>query len=702
MTTEVAAEPEQQESAFRKRMATAGKYAAQMPFTAALTLIVIAAGIASEAFWNPVSNRGWYHDFAFGVPAFEDGKYWTPFTGWAVGPTPGLFIVSLAVLIAVVGWAEIRLGTEWTAVVAIVGQLVGQVGGTVVVMIMRETNWEWAHALAEVRGVGFSTAIVALLAAISATLRSPWRLRVRAALAAYVAASFLFIGSLTDLQHLIALLIALPLGEKFLSKNEHGVAPRTRQETRMLALIGLIVIAVAEVVVPVLPEHGPLGPTEGDDASMISLVVKLAVIAVVAGSLWKGRSWAWWVTVVFGSLTVLATIAVIVTVIVTKEWEGFGGVTAGTALLWLVELQLLISGRWAFRVPARRRFGGGVADPRATARELLTTRGGSTMSWWLTWEGNEYHFSNGGNSMMGFQRHVGVVIGLCDPVGPPEQTAEAITDFTSMVETMGFTPCLFSVTKPTADLAEQSGWRSIQIAEDTIVDLPKLAFTGKSWQDVRTAINRAAKEGIEFRLVTLSEEPHSVLTQIREISEEWVGDKGLPEMGFTLGSVEEALDPAVRVALAVDKDGHIQGFLSWLPAYGPDGQVGWTLDLMRRRKEGFRPVVEFLIGRSALEFKEQGSKFVSLSGAPLARSDSGGGEVATMDKLLDTLGAAMEPFYGFRSLHSFKKKFHPRYEPVYMCFRDEADLPRIGIALTRAYLPKASIGQFVKLATSKH
>jgi hypothetical protein len=37
-----------------------------------------------------------------------------------------------------------------------------------------------------------------------------------------------------------------------------------------------------------------------------------------------------------------------------------------------------------------------------------------------------------------------------------------------------------------------------------------------------------------------------------------------------------------------------------------------------------------------------------------------------------------------------------------MCFRDEADLPRIGIALTRAYLPKASIGQFVKLATSKH
>ncbi|MDN5544203.1 MAG: DUF2156 domain-containing protein, partial [Rhodococcus sp. (in: high G+C Gram-positive bacteria)] len=125
-----------------------------------------------------------------------------------------------------------------------------------------------------------------------------------------------------------------------------------------------------------------------------------------------------------------------------------------------------------------------------------------------------------------------------------------------------------------------------------------------------------------------------------------------------------------------------------------------TLDVMRRRPDGFRPVVEFLIASSALEFKEQGAQFVSLSGAPLARSDDGA-DAASMDRLLDMLGAAMEPLYGFRSLHAFKKKFKPRYEPVFLCFRDEADLPRIGIALTRAYLPDATAPQLIKLATSK-
>ena len=35
-----------------------------------------------------------------------------------------------------------------------------------------------------------------------------------------------------------------------------------------------------------------------------------------------------------------------------------------------------------------------------------------------------------------------------------------------------------------------------------------------------------------------------------------------------------------------------------------------------------------------------------------------------------------------------------------MAFRDEADLPRIGIALTRAYLPDASVKDLAEVAIS--
>ncbi len=332
--------------------------------------------------------------------------------------------------------------------------------------------------------------------------------------------------------------------------------------------------------------------------------------------------------------------------------------------------------------------GMGGSNPAEQVRSLLKKYGGSTMSWMITWENNQYAFTKDGEGVIGYQRPAGTVLALADPVCAPEKLEETIREFTDMAENSARIPCWFSVSEATASIARDMGWRTLQIAEDTIIDLPTLAFKGKPWQDIRSALNRAKKEGITFKLTTLKDEPFAVVAQVRAISEEWVGDKGLPEMGFTLGSVEEALDPEVRVALAIDDTGSVHGVLSWLPVFGGgDTMRGWTLDVMRRRDDGFRPCIEFLIASSALAFKAEGAEILSLSGAPLARAEDDTSEVVAMDRMLDMMGAAMEPFYGFRSLHAFKMKFQPRYEPVYMCFRDEGDLPRIGVALTRAYLP---------------
>jgi lysylphosphatidylglycerol synthetase-like protein (DUF2156 family) len=220
---------------------------------------------------------------------------------------------------------------------------------------------------------------------------------------------------------------------------------------------------------------------------------------------------------------------------------------------------------------------------------------------------------------------------------------------------------------------------------------------------VRSALNKAKREAITFRLVRLADEPFALRAQVHAISEQWVGDKGLPEMGFTLGGVDEALDPAVAVGVAVDATGSVHGVTSWLPVYAGGGRVdGWTLDVMRRRDDGFRSVMEFMIASACLAFQKDGAAFVSLSGAPLARSAQSAEELDRTDRLLEKLGATLEPLYGFRSLHAFKAKFAPRYEPIHLAFRDEADLPRIGVALTRAYLPDASPRQLLAAGFSAH
>ena len=160
----------------------------------------------------------------------------------------------------------------------------------------------------------------------------------------------------------------------------------------------------------------------------------------------------------------------------------------------------------------------------------------------------------------------------------------------------------------TTAVTDALGWQSVQVAEDNLIDLPELAFKGKKWQDIRTALNKAPKEGVTFRMVTLADEPWALVRQVEHLSQEWLGDKELPEMGFTLGGVTEALDREVKVGLAVGADGTLHGVTSWMPVYGGNGEVvGWTLDLMRRADGGFRATMEFLIASSCLYFKEQGA-----------------------------------------------------------------------------------------------
>ncbi|WP_307583452.1 phosphatidylglycerol lysyltransferase domain-containing protein [Paeniglutamicibacter psychrophenolicus] len=148
-----------------------------------------------------------------------------------------------------------------------------------------------------------------------------------------------------------------------------------------------------------------------------------------------------------------------------------------------------------------------------------------------------------------------------------------------------------------------------------------------------------------------------------------------------------------------ERDGTVQGFLSWLPVYGAGGTVtGWTLDLMhlmRRRAGGFGPVIQFLIASSLRTFSAEGAAFASLSGAPLAHAVHRAG-TEPVDRVLAALARALEPVYGFGSLHAFKAKFSPRIVPMYLVYRDESDLPRIAGALARAYLPEASVGQLAR------
>lgn len=162
-------------------------------------------------------------------------------------------------------------------------------------------------------------------------------------------------------------------------------------------------------------------------------------------------------------------------------------------------------------------------------------------------------------------------------------------------------------------------------------------------------------------------------------------------MGFTLGGVDELVDPRVKLLYAVDTDGKVLGVTSWLPTYENGKVVGWTLDFMRHRTDSVNGIMEFLIARMAERLRDEGEvRFMSLSAAPLAGMSGEGheqGESAVLDHVLQMVADIMEPAYGFHSLFRFKLKFHPDEAKVYICYPDPAKLPQISLAVAQAYVP---------------
>ncbi|EMD27815.1 bifunctional lysylphosphatidylglycerol flippase/synthetase MprF [Amycolatopsis azurea] len=677
----------------------------RLPFTTLVTLTMLALALATGALWSAAEDRAVYPYIAYGLPSLESGRWWTVLTGPLFAVVPLYYVPMVLSFALFAGFAEWRLGTRRTMAVTIGGQFVSVLVAVQFLALSRNSGWEWAERIAGSLDVGFSGGALAAVAVASATLRPPWRLRLRAGLCVYAGIAIIFVGTLADLVHFFALVLALPFGRKFIGSKDPGRERRpSLREWRFYVMAGLLVLTVAELVMSFVPGNGPFGSSEELSLSTWEVVILCVIVVPIMNGLRKGSQVAWWSAMILTSFVILQVMAYGGVLALAEVFGDDAGLMDPPLffvdnLLWTVEFAMLISSRGAFRVPSRRkrRRLGRMGNP-ALARTLLSRHGGSTLSWMTTWPQNSYFVAADGKSYLAYRRHAGVAIALGDPIAPNGAADRTIAEFITMCENTGLVPCLFSATGDTTAKTDELGWKQVQVAEDTLIELETLEFRGKRWQDVRTALNRAKKDGIEFRLVRLADQPRAVISQVRAISEEWISDKGMPEMGFTLGGVDEAMDPETRVGLAVDADGVVHGVTSWMPVYTGAGAVGgWTLDVMRKRADGFRPSMEFLIASSCLAFREEGAKFVSLSGAPLASS----GEPAhAVERVLDALGTMMEPFYGFRSLHAFKAKFQPRHVPLYLAFRDEADLPRIGIALGRAYLPNTGLLRLAKLARS--
>ncbi|WIJ44395.1 bifunctional lysylphosphatidylglycerol flippase/synthetase MprF [Curtobacterium citreum] len=342
-----------------------------------------------------------------------------------------------------------------------------------------------------------------------------------------------------------------------------------------------------------------------------------------------------------------------------------------------------------------------VGMDRARARALLEAAGGDTFGWMTTWQGNAYWFAADGRAGVAFRRNGRVAVTVGGPFGWPDARDRAMTEFARYCDDNGWTAVFYGIEATAAEHLTGQGWATLPVAEDADFDPRTWTTTGKKKQDVRTSVNKAKREGITALWSSWQDLPVATTRQIEAISEEWVSERELPEMGFTLGGIDEMRDPAVRTLVALDAAGTVLAVTSWLPTFREGRVVGWTLDVMRRTAAAPNGVMEFLVASAADRMREDGVERLSLSAAPLASSGDAPPSSDGVQNLLDLVGGVLEPVYGFRSLLRFKAKFGPDLHPLVLAYPDPVALPSIGIAVVRAYLPDLSLRQAVALVRGR-
>ena len=240
----------------------------------------------------------------------------------------------------------------------------------------------------------------------------------------------------------------------------------------------------------------------------------------------------------------------------------------------------------------------------------------------------------------------------------------------------GWTPCVYEAAEEGLSVYHRLGLRSLKMAEEAIVDLGSFSLAGGKRAALRSMVHKVTRMGLVVRRYDRANGPEpAVDEQLEEISEAWLAEKRLGEMGFSVGRFSlESLDEAF-VFVCLDGD-RVIAFTTWRPYRGGRAAL---LDLMRKRKDAPSGTMDLLVARALEELRAAGLEEASLANAPLANvGEPRGGLEKGVALLFENLNA----FYGYKNLFQFKKKFAPRWEGRYLVYPRGVELPRVAYALT--------------------
>lgn len=313
---------------------------------------------------------------------------------------------------------------------------------------------------------------------------------------------------------------------------------------------------------------------------------------------------------------------------------------------------------------------------RALVEEILGTYAETSLAFFHLLPDKSYFFCSEGTAFIGYRVVGHTAVALGEPIGEPSARRRVASEFAEFCDLNGWAFCFHQVTAAGAEELALLGMQSVKIGEEAIVDCRSFTLAGKPFKHLRNSINRLTQLGCKTEFVA-SPVSSDLLSELEEVSEMWLRERGHRERAFTLGSFSREYVLATPFAVVRSQSGRVEAFVNIIPSYGaPFG----NFDMMRRRPDAPDGVMDLLMVFLIEHFREAGYAGLTLGMAPLANLEGSG----VVPSALRVLFARGGDFFNFAGLRTFKEKWHPRWEPRYLSYRSDVQLPSLALAVARA------------------
>ena len=251
-------------------------------------------------------------------------------------------------------------------------------------------------------------------------------------------------------------------------------------------------------------------------------------------------------------------------------------------------------------------------------------------------------------------------IAMGDPVGPDDVREDLVWQFRELVDRTGGLTVFYQVSARHLPLYLDLGLTPLKIGEEAHVPLADFSLETPERRSLRRSHRQVVRSGCSFTVVPPGEQS-GLLADLRLVSDDWLAARKTREKGFSLGRFDEAYVKRLPLAV-VRQNGGVVAFATLWPGAA---RAELSVDLMRYGSHAPPGVMDYLFVELLQWARGQEYASFNLGMAPLS-----GLESRSLAPLWNRFNALVfrhgEPFYHFRGLRTYKDKFRPVWDPMYL------------------------------------